>query len=139
MTIIIPYIHYAKTISNDLTCHTIRILCEGGRTFWNESIQSKSIDKEVKSILESNDIHSTTPFWRTNENKEIIFVEVNTKKTDMTSMYDWNECDYEDTETLCWRTFRVLINSDKTPWLSVSEEPFSKVINSIILKTIDSI
>jgi hypothetical protein len=130
--IIIPYIYSSKTISNKQIVHTLKVLCEGGQGFWQESCNS------IQKALAPNDLFAKTITKHKMNNQDYYFVEIDTQKTDLNSMYMWNELSENDTETLCWRTFYIFTNIDNTIWLKI---PNDKIFNTlcVILKTCYSI
>ena len=125
--IIIPFTHTIHAVSDQLNLHTINILCEGGYTPWTEDNQP------IQDVLQPNDIYE-----KTIENiQTCYYVNVDVQKTDIRSMYMWNEIDPIDRETLCWRSFMIFVNPDKTIWLSMPDISLTPLIPylHVILKT----
>lgn len=123
--IILPYVYTSKHISPQLIQHKILVLCEGGQTPWVEDNQP------IQHVLDPNDI---VPKEKIETYNDYTIVEVDTKKTDMNSMYTWSELPLEDKSTLCWRTFVCFTNTDMSCWLTLQNSPFKSIL-SVILKT----
>ena len=130
--IIVPFVYKPKEISKQLTSHTFHVLCEGGTKLWKESFQS------IENVLAPNDLYekSIKPY---NSSGELYhLVEIDTKKTDLKSMFTWDEIDSNDTDTLCWRTFHIFTNKDNSVWLQFPKTPIYNIL-CVILKTYYSI
>lgn len=130
--IIIPYIYSSKTISNKQIVYTFNVLCEGGQSFWQESCSI------IQKALEPNDLFAKKITKYKMNNQEYYFVEIDMQKTDLDSMYNWNELSINDTETLCWRKFHIFTNMDNTSWLKIPNDSIFNTL-SVILKTCYSI
>jgi hypothetical protein len=130
--IIIPYIYSSKTISNKQVVHTFNVLCEGGQTLWQESCSS------VQKALAPNDLFAKNITKHKMNNQVYYFVEIDAQKTEINSMYAWNELLPNDSDTLCWRKFYIFTNIDNTPWLKVQNDSIFNTL-SVILKTCYSI
>jgi hypothetical protein len=126
--IIVPYAYSSTKVSNEITRHTIKILCEGGRKLWSED------EQPLKDILEPNDIYYDSVKQHKDDKHIFHLVKVNTEKTDISSMFSWNEIEYSDNSTLCWITLTLCTNSDNSVWLPLPGMPFQYIAN-VILKT----
>jgi hypothetical protein len=109
---IIPYfIDYAKMPMKTLnmTLVRFRILLEGGKNIWLDSLNSLS---EIKKELENNDIYGNIEY---NENNTVILVEVNPQKTPLSDFYTYEEVNEKkiqvESNALLWRTFRILVDT----------------------------
>ena len=122
--LILPFIHNV-TNQNTIQIHTIKVLTLGGRGIWEED-NSLNLDKD---ILNPNDIYrkgTTIKF-----DKQLQLCEVNTEKTKISDFYKWDEIDFEDTETFCWRTYTYLTGNDSANWLDI---PSSEMLGKYTVK-----
>ncbi len=123
--LIIPYTHLKKTMEGGLTVHRIHILCQGGRTPWEED------EQDVQGVLETNGIYMSGV--SVDHATHTYYVEIDTARTDMASMYTWQELPYDDEQSLCWRTFTVVRTPNGSQWLpTVQNEPFSSITERIL-------
>lgn len=123
--LIVPYTCTTKTIDGGLTVHRVHILCQGGRTLWEED------DQDVRYVLESNGIFIESVNKDSASNT--YFAKIDTQRTEMSSMYSWQELPYADEETLCWRTFTIVRATNGSVWLpTVSSGPFEGITERIL-------
>jgi hypothetical protein len=94
----------------------------GGALLWKED---DSLDV-VRDIVEPNGIYLASPPVRV---KDIVFCEVNTKRTNLADQYQWEEIPLTDRQTFCWRTYYLMgtdmgtdIGTDNTNWLPLPAE-----------------
>ena len=118
--ILVPFVH-TSVLRTAKTVHTIRLLLEGGHRFWQE-------ETPVSIVLELNELVAERQF--TSGDK--YYICINTEATNMESMYDWRECPI-NSDTLCWRTYHILLTEEESPWISVSD-PVLKCVLEPILK-----
>jgi len=118
--ILVPFTH-SVVLKNTKEIHTIRLLLEGGYRFWQE-------ETPINTVLELNELVAERQF--TSGDKHYICI--NTQATNMNSMYDWRECPSKS-DTLCWRTYHILLDERREPWISVSD-PVLKCVLEPILK-----
>jgi len=116
--ILVPFTH-TSVLKNKKTVHTIRLLLEGGQRFWQE-------EADVQTVLELNELVALQQFAGDDKH----YVQIDTTKTPMDSMYDWRECPF-DTDLLCWRTYHVILDGDQ-PWISFSDPILQCVLVPIL-------
>jgi hypothetical protein len=94
----------------------------GGALLWKED---DSLDV-VRDIVEPNGIYLASPPVRV---KDIVFCEVDTKRTNLADQYQWEEIPLTDRQTFCWRTYYLMgtdmgtdIGKDNTNWLPLPAE-----------------
>ena len=98
--IVAPFTYSKTQTTNGIYIHRIRLLCQGGQTPWSEDSQP------IDDILQPNGIYTKgTHTIELPTGQSCVLAEVDTQKTDMTSMYTWHEIEPSDSEMLCWRTF----------------------------------
>lgn len=107
--LIVPYTHISYTTPNNLIIHRIHIMCQGGNTLWKEDEQN------IADILEPNGLFSNTISIDSSTNT--YYADIDITKTDMKTMYTWNELESTDNESLCWRTFTVVQSPSGAEWL----------------------
>jgi hypothetical protein len=117
--ILVPFTH-TSVLKNKKTVHTIRLLLEGGQRFWQE-------EADIPVVLELNELVPSHQF--TEEDKH--YVQIDSIKTNMESMYDWRECAV-DSDLLCWRTYHFILDGS-VPWITCSD-PLLKCVLVPILK-----
>ena len=123
--LIIPYTHLKKTMEGGLAVHRMHILCQGGRTAWEED------EQDVRHVLETNGIYMKSV--SVDHATHTYYVEIDTNRTDMSSMYTWQELPYDDEQSLCWRTFTVVRTLNGSAWLpTVHSEPFATITEHIL-------
>ena len=123
--LIIPYTHLKKTMEGGLAVHRMHILCQGGRTAWEED------EQDVQGVLEINGIYMKSV--SVDHATHTYYVEIDTNRTDMSSMYTWQELPYDDEQSLCWRTFTVVRTLNGSAWLpTVQSEPFATITERIL-------
>uniref|UniRef100_A0A6C0K123 Uncharacterized protein n=1 Tax=viral metagenome TaxID=1070528 RepID=A0A6C0K123_9ZZZZ len=118
--ILVPFTR-TTVLKNKKTVHTIRLLLEGGQRFWEELA-------DVKTVLELNELVALHQFVEGDKH----YIHIDSKATRMESMYDWRECPAHS-DTLCWRTYHVLLQEDMEPWIPPSD-PLLKCVFEPILK-----
>lgn len=129
--IVAPFSIVKSQTPAGIIIYRIRLMCQGGKIPWIE--ESQAID----DILHPNGIFAKKIHKSTiNINQECILAEIDTCKTDMTTMYDWHEIDANDQETLCWRTFTFGV-SGKTVWLPPLKNECTPIINAIYKYYVD--
>lgn len=123
--IVAPFTYTTFQTEKGINIHRIQLLCQGGSQPWVEEAQP------IKDVLEPNGIYSkqTTEIKLPN-NQNCVLALVDTKKTDMSSMYTWHELDINDEENLCWRTF-TFGTSGQTLWLPFPNDKCSQIIEAI--------
>jgi hypothetical protein len=123
--IVAPFTYTSSQTQKGIQVHRINLLCQGGKQPWVEENQP------IEDILEPNGIFTkqTTVIVLSGGEKCVLAL-VDTKKTDMTSMYSWHEIDIKDEENLCWRTF-TFGTSGSTMWLPYPKDNCSLVIEAI--------
>ena len=124
--LILPFIH--NVISNNTTSNfqinVIKVLTIGGNTIWEED-SSLHIDND---ILHPNDIYrKEEPI---NYDNHLQLCEVDINKTNISEMYNWNECELNDSNIFCWRTFYYFTNN-KSCWL---EPPNNEKLGNYTIK-----
>ena len=112
---IIPFLHNVIK-QNDIFIHTIKILTIGGKAFWEEN-NSLDIDKD---ILNANDIYRKGRVCKLNKN--VSLCEVDVSRTNVDEFYKWEEIDFEDKETFCWRTFIQIVDKNNHNWLNIPDD-----------------
>lgn len=123
--IVAPFIYTTHKTSKDIQIHRINLLCQGGKHPWVEETQP------IEDVLEPNGIYTKKTMTVTLPSGETcILALVDTKKTDMTSMYSWHELDIQDEDNLCWRTC-TFGTSGPTLWLSYPNNKFTHIIEAI--------
>jgi hypothetical protein len=110
--IIVPYYMTITKVDSNLVVYKVTILCQGGEKPWEEDDQ---VDIE-NDILHENDLVAKSIF----RNDNVVFIEIDRKKTNLANMYNWDEIPKDDKDTLCWRQF-VAVKSDNELWLPFSE------------------
>jgi hypothetical protein len=140
--LILPFIHGVlkntnknntsnTSTTNNFQVNIIKILTIGGNTIWEED-NSLHIDND---ILNPNDIYRKKEPIKYDGNLHLC--EVDTDKTNVSGMYNWNECDLNDSDTFCWRTFYYFTNNTSC-WLESPDNEklgnysIKKLINVII-------
>lgn len=134
---ILPY-YFSSRPFQAIQITTFRCLTLGGALLWKED---DSLDV-VHDILEPNGIYLVAPpVWV----KDMVFCQVDTKRTNLADQYVWEEIPITDRETFCWRTYYIMgTDSHQTSWLPlpVSErlEPYSlqEVIDAFSLRETSS-
>lgn len=122
--LIIPYTHISYSTPNSLIIHRIHILCQGGDIIWEEDEQN------IIDILEPNGLFSSN--IHIDSSRNTYYADIDTTKTDMSSMYTWNELESTDKESLCWRTFTFVQTQDSSNWLpSVGKEDIQRAVEYI--------
>jgi len=117
--LILPFIHgvisnNTNNTNNNFKVNVIKVLTIGGNTIWEED-NSLHIDND---ILNPNDIYrKQAPIKYDNK---LLLCEVDTNKTNLSEMYNWNECSLDDSNTFCWRTFYYFTNN-KLCWLEIPD------------------
>lgn len=124
--LIVPYTYMTKAIEGGgPTVHRVHVLCQGGRTVWEED------DQDVRNVLETNGIYLTDV--KTDRGTNTHYVKIDTARTDMSSMYTWQELPYNDEQSLCWRTFTLVRAPNGSAWLpTVNEGPFATIVERVI-------
>lgn len=112
---ILPY-HSSSRTFQLIHITTLRCLTLGGALLWKED---DALDV-VRDILEPNGIYLASPPVRVND---IVFCEVDTKRTNLADQYQWEEISLTDRQTFCWRTY-YLMGKDMgtTNWLPLPAE-----------------
>lgn len=115
--IIVPYIHkklQSKTANqNDIVLHKITLLCEGGEKLWIES-------DEVNPLVDCFETNELSIKEKLYKKDKIVFGEIDTTKTKMSSMYTYEEIQLGD-QILCWRDFIVTTDTKGNLLISVPE------------------
>ena len=118
---ILPY-HSSSRTFQAIHITTFHCLTLGGALLWKED---DSLDV-VRDIVEPNGIYLASPPVRV---KDIVFCEVNTKRTNLADQYQWEEIPLTDRQTFCWRTYYLMgtdmgtdIGTDNTNWLPLPAE-----------------
>ena len=132
---ILPY-HSSSRTFQFIHITTFHCLTLGGALLWKED---DSLDV-VRDILEPNGIYLASSPVRV---KDIVFCEVDTKRTNLADQYQWEEIPLTDRQTFCWRTYYLMgKGTDKgtdtvtTNWLPLPAEErlepysFQEVMNS---------
>lgn len=97
---ILPY-HFSSRTFQFIHITTFHCLTLGGALLWKED---DSLDV-VRDIVEPNGIYlASPPMWI----KDIVFCEVDTKRTNLADQYQWEEIPLTDRETFCWRTYYLM-------------------------------
>jgi len=122
---IVPYAYScSKHPIGILVFHTIDLLVQGActSTLWEEEG-----GQSVEDILTSNDIYCTA----LDVSGSTTYAKVDTKRTDMGSMFKASELPMGDKDTLCWRRFNYITqsNSSNSPWLP---SPFEPILDGIV-------
>lgn len=124
--LIVPYTHISYNTQNGLIIHRIHIMCQGGNIIWREDEQN------ITDILEPNGLFSSNIHIDNDTNT--YYANIDITKTDMSSMYTWNEIDSADTESLCWRTFTLIQSPTGTDWLpTIDNDEIQHAIFKIIV------
>ena len=124
--LILPFIHNTVT-QNSIQVHTIKFLTIGGQHIWEED-KSLKLDED---ILNSNDIYRKGPVIKFD--KQLQICEVDMEKTQVTDFYKWEEVEFEDTETFCWRMYIHLTGNNGDNWLDI---PVSEMLGKYSVKAI---
>jgi hypothetical protein len=145
--IIVPYIHtsyYSKHTNK--TIHKVKILCQGGSQLW---IEDDVIEKNIDDYLINNILSENGLFCINNKFHRVglntFLCPIDTKKTDMSIMYNWHELEMEDNETLSWCTYIVITNPNETGetlfWLKSPSihKDFNYIIENIVLYKTESV
>lgn len=122
---ILPY-HSSSRTFQAIHITTFHCLTLGGALLWKED---DSLDV-VRDIVEPNGIYLASPPVRV---KDIVFCEVDTKRTNLADQYQWEEIPLTDRQTFCWRTYYLMgkdmgtdigkdIGKDNTNWLPLPAE-----------------
>ena len=122
---ILPY-HSSSRTFQAIHITTFHCLTLGGALLWKED---DSLDV-VRDIVEPNGIYLASPPVRVND---IVFCEVDTKRTNLADQYQWEEIPLTDRQTFCWRTYYLMgkgtdkgkgadMNKGKTNWLPLPVE-----------------
>ena len=137
---IVPYTYScSKHPIGILVFHTIDLLVQGActSTLWEEEG-----GQSVEDILTSNDIYCMA----LDMSGSTTYAKVDTKRTDMGSMFKASELPMGDKDTLCWRRFNYITqsnssnssnsnnssnssNSSNSPWLP---SPFGTILDGIV-------
>ena len=139
MVYIVPFIYNRAVCNYDIekqsvlnyTIHCINILCMDGKEPWYEMGEHRWQDIK-NDILESNDIYAKD--WYFSEDGT-AFVEVDTNRTNIQSMYKWSEVEYNNSDMLSWRSFYFLYGAKGLHWLDTAVPSKLDVILRNILKT----
>jgi len=111
---IVPFIHKVVT-QNNLQINVFKVLTIGGSELWEEE-NGLNIDKD---ILNPNDIYRGKKLIKLN--KHINLCEVDVEKTKIDDFYMWQDIEFENKETFCWRTFMYLTDLAGSNWLEIPE------------------
>jgi hypothetical protein len=112
---ILPY-HFSSRAFQAIHITTFHCLTLGGALLWKED---DSLDV-VRDIVEPNGIYLASPPVRI---KDIVFCEVDTKRTNLADQYQWDEIPLTDRHTFCWRTYYLMgTETSKTNWLPLPAE-----------------
>jgi len=114
---ILPY-HSSSRTFQAIHITTFHCLTLGGVLLWKED---DSLDV-IRDIVEPNGIYLASPPVRV---KDIVFCEVDTKRTNLADQYQWEEIPLTDRQTFCWRTYYLMgtnMGTDKTNWLPLPAE-----------------
>jgi hypothetical protein len=118
---IIPFVHTVINQPNinqtTININTIKILTIGGRNIWQEE-NILDIDKD---ILNPNDLYRATKKTIKLSNN-IFLYEIDANKTNIDNFYKWEEIDYDDTETFCWKTYIQLFDTKNNNWLNIPDD-----------------
>jgi hypothetical protein len=122
---LIPYTYAKATLPLGKTVYTIRILQEGDHA-WQEADATAA----TEALEENGLVPVGPPVATTLETHPCLFARIDTKRTDLTSMYSEEELDPRDKETHRWCTYRIIrTTADSTVWLppppDASVPPFS--------------
>ncbi len=119
---IIPFIYKKHKLLNNLEIHTVHIISQGNQ-LWEEG-DNTNIDVD---IIEGNDFVLLSPYRK---HCNMIFIPLNSEKTNMDDMYVWNEVE-SNTELLCWKKFSVIYSNNKL-WLPAPDKETNDVLEMII-------
>jgi hypothetical protein len=103
---LIPFVHRQGTLAGK-TVHTLRILLEGDHLWYEEA---------VEAALEENGLVPKTLHAQTLEGKSCVLAQIDTTKTDITTMYSAEELEPTDKTTHKWVTVHLLFQNG-TLWL----------------------
>jgi hypothetical protein len=103
---IVPFVHRQSTLAGK-TVHTLRILLEGDHLWYEEA---------VEAALEDNGLVPKALHTQTLEGKSCVLVQIDTMKTDITTMYMAEELEPMDKTTHRWVTVHLLFQNDQL-WL----------------------
>jgi hypothetical protein len=108
-------------MNQDITIHTIHILCDnGGESLWNE-------EGPIDECLEPNDIFHK----KLDISKNYVYAEINEEKTNIKSMYSYEEIE-PNSDILCWRRFIYITEPTGNQLIRVPEL-FEQILKDILL------
>ncbi len=115
--IIAPYIHKKTIVKNqgqqDIVLHKITLLCDGGEKLW---IEADDVDPLVDCFNANDLVLKNKPIQK----DKIVFAEIDTTKTKMSSMYTYEEIEPCE-EVLCWRDFLIVTDSTGNQLIPIPE------------------
>lgn len=125
---LVPYTYTSrKRLAKQI--HTIRVLMEGNQIWTEESVQSDPIQQ----ALQPNDLYVQQDF----SEKDLHYFQIDVSKTDLTTMYDYKECD-PGTTTLCWNTFHIITDERGNPFIDIPYPFLSTILKAHYVVSIEN-
>lgn len=106
---LVPYT-YSSHKRTEKIIHTVRVLMEGTQIWTEPEISTDPLE----TALRPNGIIAEP----TCKEGDLHYFKVDTKQTDLESMYDYKECE-ANTDMLCWNTFHIITDLGGSPWIDI--------------------
>jgi hypothetical protein len=125
---LVPYTYKSlKRLAKQI--HTIRVLMEGNHIWTEEAI----LADPIQQALQPNDLYVQTSF----SEKDLHYFQIDVSRTDLTTMYDYKECD-PGTTTLCWNTFHIITDERGNPFIDIPYLFLSTILKAHYVVSIEN-
>jgi len=125
---LIPYTYESlKRLTKQI--HTIRVLMEGNQIWTEEAI----LADPIQQALQPNDLYVQRDF----SEKDLHYFQIDCSRTDLTTMYDYKECD-PGTTTLCWNTFHIITDERGNPFIDIPYPFLSTILKAHYVVSIEN-
>jgi hypothetical protein len=116
---LVPYT-YSSQRRTEKVIHTVRVLMEGTQIWTEPEISTDPLEL----ALRPNGITAQVA----GQEGDLHYFKVDTKQTDLESMYDYRECE-ANTDMLCWNTFHIVTDLKGNPWIDIpNQQSFLRTI-----------
>ena len=124
---LLPYTYESKKrLARQI--HIIRVLMEG-HEIWKEAV----LADPIQQALHPNDLYVQTTF----SEKDLHYFQIDRSRTDLTTMYDYKECD-PGTTTLCWNTFHIITDERGNPFIDIPYPFLSTILKAHYVVSIEN-
>jgi hypothetical protein len=125
---LVPYTYESKKrLTKQI--HTLRVLMEGNQIWTEEAV----LVDPIQQALQPNGLYVQKTF----SEKGHHYFEMDRSRTDLTTMYDYKECD-PDTMTLCWNTFHIITDERGQPFIDIPYPFLSTILKAHYVVSIEN-